>query len=70
MFRRLIQSQLESGNKEDAAKSCASAIQLAKKRIPSKLLDVLKIQVHVGTIVLYCMRSVSCTLKVLSLDSV
>ena len=45
IFRELIHSQIDAGSREDAAQSCANAIQLAKKKIPSKLIDVLKIQV-------------------------
>ena len=44
-YRGLIHSQIDAGCKEDATQTCASAIQLAKKKIPSKLIDVLKVQV-------------------------
>ena len=44
-FRGLIHSQMDAGCKDDAIRTCTSAINLAKKRAPSKLMEVLKLQV-------------------------
>ena len=36
---------MDAGYKEDAARTCLNAINLARKRSPSQLVEVLKIQV-------------------------
>lgn len=35
---------MDAGLKEDAGKTCHTALQLARKRVPDRLLDVLKLQ--------------------------
>jgi hypothetical protein len=36
---------VDAGYKEDAARTCLNAVSLARKRSPSQLVEVLKIQV-------------------------
>ena len=43
--RGLVQSQMDAGCTEDASRSCASALQLARKKVQSKLIDLLKLEV-------------------------
>ena len=43
--RGLVHSQMDAGYKEDAARTCLNAINLARKKCPSHLVEVLKIQV-------------------------
>ena len=45
MCSGLVHSQVDAGLKEDAAKSCATAAHLARKHVPNKIVDVLKLQV-------------------------
>ena len=45
VHRGLVHSQVDAGYKEDAARTCLNAINLARKRSPSQLVEVLKIQV-------------------------
>ena len=44
-LRALLQSQIDAGQKEEAGKTCHSAVQLARKKVPGKLIEVLKLQV-------------------------
>ena len=46
--RALLQSQVDAGLKEEAGKTCQSAVQLARKRVPDRLLEVLKLQMLCG----------------------
>ena len=46
IFRGLVHSQLDAGQREEAARTCVDAAQLARRRVPSKMVDVLKLQVH------------------------
>ena len=43
--RGLIHSQVEAGQREEASKTCSSAAQLARKRVPDSIMDILKLQV-------------------------
>lgn len=45
-FRSLTLSQLDAGLKEDATKTCTRAIQLANRHVPSKLIDLVRLQVR------------------------
>jgi len=42
----LVRSQLDAGQREEAARTCVDAAQLARRRVPSKMVDVLKLQVY------------------------
>lgn len=44
-YRGLIHSQMDAGYKEDAARTCLNAVNLARKKSPSQLIEVLKLQV-------------------------
>lgn len=46
--RALLQSQVDSSLKEEATKTCHTAIQLARKKVPERLLDVIKLQMLYG----------------------
>ena len=41
--RALMESQVDAGLKEEAGKTCVSALQLARKRLPDRLLGVVKL---------------------------
>ncbi len=43
--RGLVHSQVDGGLREEATKSCSMAAQIAKKHVPSQIVDVLKLQV-------------------------
>ena len=45
--RGLVRSQLDAGQREEAARMCAAAAQLARRRAPNKMVDILKLQVQV-----------------------
>lgn len=47
-IRALLQSQVDSSLKEEATKTCHTALQLARKKVPDRLLDVLKLQILCG----------------------
>lgn len=38
---------MDAGYKEDAARTCLNAISLARKKSPSQLVEVLKVQVMI-----------------------
>ena len=44
--RGLVLSQMDAGLKDEAVKSCSTVAVMAKKRVPSRLLDVLKMQAY------------------------
>ena len=46
--RELLQSQVDAGLREEAGKTCLSALQLARKRVPERLPSVLKLCVFHG----------------------
>ena len=43
-----MQSQLDAGLREEAGKTYHSALALAKKKVPDRLVDTLKLQVLYG----------------------
>lgn len=47
LIRSLTLSQLDAGLKDEASKTCTKAILLANKHVPSKLLDLVRLQVGV-----------------------
>lgn len=46
--RALVQSQVDTGLRDEAVKTSHSAIQLARKKVPGKLPDVLKLHMLYG----------------------
>lgn len=46
--RSLTLSQLDAGLKEEATKTCTRAVQLAKKYVPDRLVDLVRLQVYMG----------------------
>lgn len=44
--RCLTQSQLDAGQRDKAAQTVATAAALARKKLPEKLVDVLRLQAH------------------------
>lgn len=43
-----MESQVDAGLKEEAGKTCHSALQLARKKVPGRLQEVLKLSVFHG----------------------
>ncbi len=50
-YRGLVLSQLDAGQSDEAAKTCSSAVQLARKKAPQKLGELMRLYV---SITLYC----------------
>jgi hypothetical protein len=44
----LLQSQIDAGLRDEAGKTCHSALALARKKVPDRLVDTLKLQVLYG----------------------
>ena len=44
-FRALLQSQVDAEMMEEASKTCRSTIQFALIKVPSRILDVLRLKV-------------------------
>ena len=46
--RCLVLSQLDAGLKDEACKSCTRAVYIANKHVPSKIMDLIRLQVMEG----------------------
>ena len=47
-LRALLESQVDAGLKEEAVKTCTSALQLARKKLPDRHLGVVKLCLFYG----------------------